>query len=71
MARVTLYRDPNVPTSTVRYGQGPILYTFDPNAATVDVEEEHAAMVVRDCEDLRRSKVKLKAKVATKKEESK
>ena len=58
---VTLYRDPNVRTSTVRYNPGPMHYKFDPNDATVEVEEAHAMYVVRDCEDLRRSKVKLKA----------
>lgn len=60
MGKIKLYRDPNVPTSTVRYNNAGMDYKFDPNDAVVEVEEEHAMFIVRDCLDLRRSKVKTK-----------
>ena len=62
MGKVKIYRDPNVLNATVHYNHGPIQYKFDVNSTILEVDEEHAVDLVRDCEDLRRTKVKKKVK---------
>ena len=62
MAKVKIYRDPNVPNATLQYNHGPIEYKLDINSTVFEVDEDHAVDLVRDCEDLRRTKVKKKVK---------
>lgn len=55
---VKVYRDLNAPASATQYRNGSIKYKFHPNSTEFEVEEIHAAFVVRDCIDLFRTKPK-------------
>ena len=58
MAKVKIYRDPNILNATAHYNHGPIQYKFDMNSTVLEVDEEHAVELVDDCKDLSLTKVK-------------
>ena len=62
MAKVKIYRDPNVLNVTVQYNHGQTQHKFDAKDTIFEVDEDYAVDLVRDCEDLRRTKVKKKVK---------
>ena len=71
MAKVKIYRDPNVLTATVNYNHGPIQYKFDINSTILEVEGEHAVGLARDCEDLSLTKVEKIKKIENAKRDKK